>query len=72
MPYSARGIVESLTKLVCNSYSAAMGYLVRAHGNQNAEQFHCTFSNFFLRGKLREAVRFFSDESLGGSYNLKN
>ena len=44
----------------------ATGYLGRARGTQNAEQLHHTFSNIFLRGKLREEVRFVCKQETGG------
>ena len=53
-------------KIVCESYAAAIDYLGRSHGNQNAEQRHRTFSNLFQRGKLRDDVIFFYKWETGG------
>ena len=46
-------------KLVKVAFNAATGYLGKACGVQTEEQRHRTFSNLVLKGKLREAVRFF-------------
>ena len=51
---------------VNNSYTAAMGYPGKARGTQSMEKHHHTFSKKFLRGKLREAVRFVCKQKTGG------
>ena len=53
-------------ELVYDSYAAAMGYLWRVHINQSSEQCHCTFSNLFLLGILREDVIFIFERDSGG------
>ena len=56
----------SFTISVYDSNTVATGYLGRACRTQNVEQRHHKFSNFFQRGKLCEAVRFFCEPKTGG------
>ena len=58
--------IGAFDELVNDSCAAAVGYMGRAHGNQNLEQRHCTFSNFVLCGKFFEAVIFFCERESGG------
>ena len=57
---------RSFKELVNDFYSVSTMYLVRAHGTQNQEQHHRTFSNLVLHGKLREAIRFVFKWETGG------
>ena len=52
-------------KLVKDTYNYAVEYLRKAHGTQTMEELHQTFSNLFLKGKLRESVRVFCEIEKG-------
>ena len=58
-------------ELVKDTFNAATG-LGKARGIQSEEQHHHMFSDLVLKGKLREAVRFFYSWETGEFFNPMN
>ena len=69
---STHGTADHLMNLYVTPTPRLWGTWGVGRGNQIAEQCPRTFSNLFLRGKLRKASRFVCKWELGGILLTKN